>query len=299
MRLGSAAPQIARDAGRRTTRFIREFDNSVRPFLDSIITDPRLRATLAESLLDYATKSSFVVSGYTRMAGVPFAGDVAMLGLAFTRLYDDLLDDLRDDLGGPDLEQRFSELIEHGRFTPSTDAERLLDRLYREIEQRLGRRRDDPLYIAAVAAHGYQAQSRHQRDPRTPHTTLMAITSGKGRYGTLTVFALMRPDLRPRERELIMEVGEALQMLDDYADCESDRRAGIRTMATEGLLRLTDVARRLRAVRPRLARYYGRRAVREFVGVCYLAMWICFLDRRLPRVSARLPMKSQSPAAVT
>ncbi|WP_133905218.1 hypothetical protein [Actinophytocola oryzae] len=225
------------------------------------------------------------------MADIPLAVDIAVLGLAFTRLYDDLL----DEVGGPDLERRLGELVEHGRFTPVSDAERLLDRMYRELEGRLGRRRDDPLYAAAAAAHRFQVRSRDQRDPATPHATLAAISAGKGRYGTLTVFALVRPDLSARERTLVMDIGETLQMLDDYADRDSDRRAGIRTLATEGRLGLADVARRLRHLRPRLAAHYGRGSVREFTGVCFLAMCVCFLDRRLPGLGARLPVKSSHP----
>jgi hypothetical protein len=288
MPLAVAAPRIVRQASQRTTHFRQEFENSVQPLLESTITDTELRARLTESLLSYAAKSSFVIYAYTTMARVPFVADIAMLGLAFTRLYDDLL----DGIGGPDLERRLGELIKHGRFTPATDAERLLDRMYREIDSRLGRPCDDPLYAAAVAAHRYQAQSRKQRDPTTPHATLLAITRGKGRYGTLTVFSLMQPNLSARERALIMEIGEALQMLDDYADYESDRRAGIRTLATEGLLHLADVAQHLRHTRPRLAAHYGQHAIRELLGVCYLAMCICFLDRRIPWLSARLPVKS-------
>jgi hypothetical protein len=117
--------------------------------------------------------------------------------------------------------------------------------------------------------------------------TLVEVTRGKGGYGTLTIFALMRPALCPEERELIMEIGEALQMLDDYADVDEDRRNGIRTTATEGHLHLADIARRLRAARPLLATYYGRRPTRAFLAVCYLTMWICYLNRRWPRLRPR------------
>lgn len=251
-------------------------------------------------MLSYATKSGFVVAGYAGMTGVPFASDLAVLGLSFTRLYDDLLDVRLDEDGGPELERRLRELIEHGRFSPCSDEERLLDRLYREIDRRANRKRGDPLYTAAAAAHGYQAASNCQRDPSVPNAQLVEITRGKGRYGTLTVFALVRPRLCARECELIMEVGEALQMLDDYADVVQDSRAGIHTMATEGQLHLSDIARQFRAARPRLAQYFGQREIREFLGICYLAMWICFLDRRWPGLRAKLvsPARAGRPAGV-
>ena len=277
--LAIAAPRIVRQASRRSAEFRQAFRNSVQPHVDAAIPDEEQRARLTDSLLSYATKSAFVLRGYTTMAGIPFPADIAMLGLAFTRLYDDLL----DDTGGPDLAHRLGDLITHGRFTPASDQERLLARLYRALDDRTSRDRDDPLYAAAAAAHRFQTRSTAQRDPATTPATLRSITRGKGRYGTLTVFALMRQNLPSRERALIMTVGEALQMLDDYADRDADRRAGVRTLATEGHLVLGDVARLLHHVRPHLAAHYGRRAIREFVGVCYLTMVICFLNRRLRR----------------
>jgi hypothetical protein len=291
-RFAASVPWIIAGANRQAAEFSREFDCSVRPLLDESILDPALRARLAGTLATYAMRSGFVVAGYARMTGVPFAGDLAVLGLSFTRLYDDLL----DEVGGPDLEQRMTALIEDRPFTPCSDLERLLHRLYREIDRRAGRGRDDPLYAAVRAAHGFQIRSRRQRDPRTSVAALLEISRGKGAYGTLTVFALMRPALPPRERALIMEVGMAVQMLDDYADIEADRQAGIRTPATEGRQQLADVGAALRAARPRLAGYYGPARIREFLGICYLAMWITFVQRRLPRLRAHLSPVVAGPA---
>lgn len=277
--LAPSASRIVAGASRKAGEFIRAFEHTVRPIVDTSITDPAQRAQVTEALLSYATKTCFVIAGYARMTGVPFASDVAVLGLSFTRLYDDLFD--RADY--QDLDERLHALFEHNVFTPSADLELLLYRLYREIDLKLDREHDDPIYAAVSAVHDYQIRARCQSDPLASRSTLEEVTFGKGGQGTLAVFALMRAGLGERERQLILEIGEVLQLMDDYLDIDEDTLAHSRTLATEGHLGLPDVCRRLRVARVKLIAYYGRRSTREFFGVCYLTLWMCFLRRRWPR----------------
>lgn len=279
IRLARSAPVIAGRAGRKASEFMASFERSVRPLLVETVRDARLRDHVGDSLVSYATKACFVVAGYARMAGVPFGADLAVLGLSFARLYDDLLDEI-----GGDLELRLARLFEDGTFTPGSDLERLLARLFGELERRLARDRADPVYAAARALHGWQVRSRCQRDPLTSEAVLAEVTRGKGGHGTLVIFALMRAGMSGAERRVILDVGEVLQLLDDYLDVELDRKNKIRTLATEGFLTLPAVCRQLRAVRSLLAGYYGSRNAREFLGVCYLTVWICFVRRQWPRL---------------
>ncbi|MBE1577749.1 hypothetical protein H4W30_004809 [Amycolatopsis roodepoortensis] len=52
----------------------------------------------------YVPPSSFLIEAYAAMAGVPFRADLAVLGGAVARLYDDLL----DEYGSEDLAGRLS-----------------------------------------------------------------------------------------------------------------------------------------------------------------------------------------------
>jgi hypothetical protein len=290
VRLATAVPRIITGANRKAAGFVRAFEHTVRPIVEETIIDPRQRTQIAQSLLSYATKSSFVLAGYARMAGVPFASDVSVLGLSFTRLYDDLFDETESH----DLDRRLGELFELGVFTPASDLERLLHRLYGEIDLRLARDRGDPIHTAVSAVHRYQIQARCQRDPSASRFALAEVTRHKGGHGTLAVFALVRPNLGRHEQELILEIGETLQLLDDYLDVDEDRRNHTRTLATEGHLNLAEVCRRLRAARVGLIAYYGHHSVREFLGVCYVTLWMCFLRRQWPRDGTR-PVRARSP----
>ncbi|HEV7980996.1 hypothetical protein [Amycolatopsis sp.] len=107
------------------------------------------------------------------------------------------------------------------------------------------RDRGDPIHTAVSAVHRYQIQARCQRDPSASQFALAEVTRHKGGHGTLAVFALVRPNLGRHEQELILEIGETLQLLDDYLDVDEDRRNHTRTLATEGQLNLEEVCRRL------------------------------------------------------
>ncbi|MBP2326715.1 hypothetical protein JOF56_007100 [Kibdelosporangium banguiense] len=288
IRLAGAVPRIVTGANRKATGFIHAFEHTVQPIVNETINNPQERTRVAQSLLSYSTKTSFVIAGYARMTGVPFASDIAVLGLSFTRLYDDLFDETDDE----DLPQRLMDLFDRNMFIPASDPERLLHRLYEEIDRRLGRDRDDPIYTAVSTMHRYQIQARCQRDPQTTDLTLAEVTRGKGGHGTLAVFALMRAGLHQRERDLILEIGEALQLLDDYMDIDEDRLHNTRTLATEGRLALPDVCRRLRAAQHRLVAYYGRRNTREFLGICYVTLWMCFLRRQWPQIEPTVHPRS-------
>jgi hypothetical protein len=283
-RLAPSAPLVIFGAGRHAAQCARAFNRTVMPLLDDSITDAKLRGQLAETMLTYVTTTYFVVAGYARMAGVPLDSDLAVLGLSFARLYDDLL----DEHGGRNFPQRVEALFVNGKFTPIGDLEFLLKMMHGEIDRRLDRDRSDPVYAAAIALHRYQVRSDCQRDTQAPLSTLTEITKGKGGHGTLAVFALMRPRISPSERLLIMDLGEIFQMLDDYCDVERDCSNGVRTTATEGYLGLSEICRRLRAARRPLNRYYGRRHTREFCGICYVTACICFLRRRWPKFGSNI-----------
>jgi hypothetical protein len=267
---------------RRAAGYVAAYEQVVAPIVESTMRELGPRLHVGRSLLAAGTKLSFLIAGYAEMAAVPFRADLAVLGGAVARLYDDLLDESDyDEPGCHELDRRLSILFNGGVFVPRTDVERLLHELYLEMERRLARDRDDPIFGALVAVHEYQMRSRQQRDPAISPPTLVDITQGKGGHATVVLFALLRPAMSDRELALIREVGGVLQLLDDYQDVILDRRAGVATSVTRGEVTLAHICGRLRELRSALLSHYDR--VRPFFGVVYAILWISFLRHRWPR----------------
>ena len=220
---------------------------------------------------------SIVLAGYAATAGVPFRVDLAVLGGALARLYDDLI----DQSGSTELDQQLAMLFNAGQFTPTHDGERLFFRLYQEVERRLGVSQHDPIRAELRALHEYQVRSRRQVELALSAAELADITRGKGGYAATVMFALINPGMTVAELALIRDIGEVLQLIDDYQDVALDRQAGITTAATLGQLSLSELCRKLRHIRPTLRAHYGRE--RPFCGVIYLRLWACFLHRHWPR----------------
>ena len=249
------------------------YDEIVPPIVNEHVRDLATRQRLTESLRSYTVKACFFVKAYTRMANIPFADKVAVLGLSFARLYDDLLDECDSE----DLEARLNQLFQSGTFLPLNDLERVLHQFYETIEVLLGRNPDDPVFKTAMAVHEYQILSRRQREVVTADT-LLEITRGKGGYAVVTIFALMRESMSAEEIGLLLRFGEAVQLLDDYQDIELDLQNDVHTVITEGICGLPDIRMILRRLHPELRMFYGRRT-ESFLAVFYLTMCLSFLRR--------------------
>jgi len=277
MRFAITAPRILGSFRRDAADFMATYDEVALPIVDELIHDLATRKRLADSLRSYTVKACFIVKAYTRMAGIPFMGELAVLGLSFTRLYDDLL----DECGGQDLEKRFDQLFQSGTFLPCDDLERVLYRFYLSIESLLKRKPDDPVFKAVLAVHEYQVLSRKQRDTVDPDT-LLEIARGKGGYAIVAIFALMRESMSSAEIGLLLQFGEAIQLLDDYQDIELDLQNGVHTVVTEGICGLPDVCEILHRLYPQFRMFYGRPGTESFLAVFYLTMCLSFLRRHWP-----------------
>jgi hypothetical protein len=254
-------------------KLIRSFDEVVGPLLDRTVgTDP----CTYDVLLASSIKFGLAMWGYAEMAGLPFDAELVVLGSSFTRVYDDLV----DNFDQPELDDRVAEMFGTGRFQPLSDVESLLLALYRSIETRLARPRDDPIYAAIQELHSYERQSRRQRDPGISPTEVRQITRDKGGYGLIAMFALLRPAMVDAERELLMDLGEVIQLLDDHNDIVLDRRAGVRTSTILGESTLAGLARQIRELHGRLGRFYGRARVRTLAATLFmLLVGALFADR--------------------
>ncbi|MEV0698948.1 class 1 isoprenoid biosynthesis enzyme [Saccharopolyspora sp. NPDC050389] len=280
--LAGAVPSL----GRRAVEYVATYERVVAPIVESTLGRSGPRRYVDGSMCEVCATLCFLVSGYAAIAKVPFRADLAVLGGAVARVYDDLVDEYGDD----DLLERLSTLFAGGAFAPANAVERLLFALYLELARRLGRSHDDPINFALAALHEVQVRSQRQRDPTIPSPVLAEITRAKGGHALVVLFALQRPAMGIRELELVRELGEALQLLDDYMDVAADRKIGITTSATRGELSLAHICRQLRRLRPALCDFYGRS--QPLCGVIYVDLWGSFLRRRWPsRLAAGTPAR--------
>jgi hypothetical protein len=262
---------------RRLTEFVTAFEQAVAP----IAKRAGQRRCLDDALCDACVKLCMLLTAYAATAGVPFRADLAVLGGAVARVYDDLV----DAIGTDDADGRIAALFGGAPVRPGTRQEWLLHELYRELERRLNRDRTDPVYAALRCLHAYQVRSRLQHDLAIGSTVLAEITAAKGGYAMVVFAGLMHPAMTDRQINVVWELGGALQLLDDYLDTVADRRAGITTAATRGQSSLADVCRRLRAIRPALRACFGRD--QPLSGLLYLHLWLAFLKCRTPGWPAR------------
>jgi len=213
------------------------------------------------------------------MADVAFIADLAVLGSAFNRLYDDLFDEFdRDD----ELGTRLTELFRIGEFRPANDAEQVLYELFNRIRYLLNRPADDPIFNAATAVHEYQIRSCSQYDEARAEA-LLETTQGKGGYAVVVMFGLMRESMSIEEIGLLLRLGEVIQMVDDYQDLEQDAEKGIRTLATEGKLRLSDIADVLCDTYPDFCHFYGKKRAIRFWTLLYIMTVLTFVSENWPR----------------
>jgi hypothetical protein len=239
------------------------FDRTVAPLIDRTITDPARNREASRALQGTSLKVSLALSGYARMAGVPFDADLAVLGSSFTRVYDDLFDNFETEK----LDDRLSALFRGGSFRPASGAESLLLALYRAIDTKLARPNSDPIFRMLSEMHEFQCMSRWQRDPAISAAEVREITRGKGGIGATILFALFRPGMTTDEQAVLHDFGDILQLLDDLNDAAVDRTTGVVTEVTLGTCTLGDLAARMRLLRRRLAVQYPGSGRRRVIGM--------------------------------
>jgi hypothetical protein len=234
-------PSVYRFVRREVNEIIEVFDRTVGPIVDESINGAHRRQEISRILLSTSVKVCLAMSGYAQATGIAFQTDRAVLGSSFTRVYDDLFDNFHT----PSLDERLTVLFDGGSFQPQSDAEAVLLGLYRAIEAALRREESNPVYAALRRMHRFQMQSRQQRGSDVTGRDLRRITRGKGGLGTVTLFGLLRPALSSDDQRLLMELGDVLQVLDDYHDIALDRAAGVVTEVTQGTVTLAETGQRI------------------------------------------------------
>ncbi|MFR9780225.1 class 1 isoprenoid biosynthesis enzyme [Micromonospora sp. MS34] len=290
LRLASLAagwPSVYRFVRHEADEIIDVFDRTIRPIVDRSIDGERRRREISRILLGTSVKVCLAMTGYAQATGIAFQADRAVLGSSFTRVYDDLFDNFRS----PRLDERLTVLFEGGPFEPRSDAEALLLELYRTIEAALRQEESEPVYSALRGMHRFQIQSRQQRGPVVSGPDLRRITCGKGGLGTAALFGLLRPALSPAEQRLLMELGDILQVLDDYHDVALDRAEGVVTEVTLGTVTLVETGRRIGSLRREFRRQYPRCRQDRLFGMLFMMLARALIhhlqDRRRHRSGAR------------
>ena len=250
--LAAGWPSVYRYVRREIDEIVEVFDRTVGPIVDRSVDGTHRQREVSRILLSTSVKVCLAMSGYARAIGGTFRADLAVLGGSFTRVYDDLFDNFRS----PRLDERLTALFEGGRFQPQSDAEALLLGLYHAIEVALRRDESEPVYAALRRMHRFQIESRRQRGSVVSGEDLRRITRGKGGLGTTALFGLLRPALSPTDQRLLLELGDVLQVLDDYHDVALDRAGGVSTEVTLGTVTLVETGRRIGGLRRQFGRQY-------------------------------------------
>lgn len=265
--LAAGLPGVFWFAAFEARSVVRAFERTVAPLVARTISDAKRGEEAAQALLGTSLKVALAMSGYATMAAVGFDADLAVLGSSFTRVYDDLFDNFADNR----IDERIAELFRGRPFMPLTDVEALLLALYEHIESGIRRGRDDPFYMIITRLHRYQSQSRRQLHPQISAADVRRITRGKGGLGVTALFALLRPGMSQAEQDVLIELGDVLQLLDDYHDAALDRTAGVATDVTLGTCSLPELGRRILDIRRRLRACYPRSS-RRLTGMLYLML---------------------------
>lgn len=276
------------------------YDRVVAPIVERTIVDLEERVRANRALRAMSSKIGLAMLSYARMAGGKQHLEVAALAGAATRLYDDLIDGCTDERAAESIGERLSDLFGARPFTSVSDLERLLAELVAEIRHRV--LPGDTVDIALSTLHEYQCMSRRQREKTVPLAVLEKISQGKGAMANLTLCSLVKPQMDAAERELVMALGGTFQSLDDYMDVGQDGRNGILTLASLGVVTLTDIGLSMCAFRKRLAGQYGRSAARLYCGMIFFLLVKSAVGRRLPaigRITCRLAKHSAALAFLT
>ncbi|MEO3923325.1 hypothetical protein ABGB07_05630 [Micromonosporaceae bacterium B7E4] len=274
-----AAVPVARQVNRDCRELAAAFEAVVAPSL--------VRAGLPEGLHDrllgWGVSGGMLVRGYALLVNRPPRPDLEILAGVFTRLYDDLLDEFED----PTIGQRIGRLFAGHTFVARTPLEEVLHETFDALRQRVPRERAALPYRALGLLHRRQLRSLRQVGGGLDPAEIRDLTLAKGGLGMVVLGGLVTPDPGRSGIALLMALGGFLQLVDDFQDVDVDRRHGVHTCATAGVLPFRDLCAALRAVETHLGPDYhpGRR--RRFLTNLYFWLYVAGVGRLLPHRPAR------------
>jgi len=275
VRLASGTPSAlklaysgARDAASTVTTVLA-------PLVHDAIAPADQQRTL-ESLQLSSARFTYLTASYARMSAAAYRPDLAALAGAFSRLYDDLFDEISD----VEAQDRLGRLFRDEPFTPMTAYERLLQGILAEISERMDHRGRGPMLAALDELHQYQLDSLRQRDQTIRPTEVFRICRGKGGMAASAFFYMLTPEAGDGEARLFTRIGWVMQSIDDQSDADLDLLDGITTPATLGLETPSGIVARILALRPQLLAFHGSGA-RQFISLMYVHLLLGVAARRL------------------
>jgi hypothetical protein len=287
---------VAHHANARCRELTAAFEASVTPMIAAVVEPPD-RRYLHDQLLSWGIKSGYMVENFARVAGCPPQPEASILGGVFTRLYDDALDETDDETAG----ERLTALFDGGDLAPHGTVERLVDAVYRRLRELAPASTHRTAYRALAELHRCQLVSLKQAGPELSAADVWELALAKGGAGVVVLCSLVHPGMSPAEETIIHDLGGFLQLVDDYQDAPDDRRAGLRTTATDGTLTRSYLLTCLRDIEDRIIEAYGREMSRDFVDSLYLWLYTVLTVRLLRSgpvrrrrghpVPRRLPMR--------
>lgn len=276
------APGALGEAELRCRRLGRFYDKqivpaAVRPFIEP---GSELDRLIRGNARGYALRIAFFIENFSRMAGGENRREAALLCAIFAHIYDRCMDEGYLD---PERLPRLIADLKDGFYDghPRTEV-RLMSHLYNEhVRRLLPEEKYALLYDAFAELHGCQVESLRQRRADTPVSEIVRITSQKGESSTLLICAISRPDLSPREQEVIRKTGIFFQYMDDFEDRSIDRRKGVRTPFTERAVNGRGLWRQLRSVDRELREVFQQhpRHTETFVQGLYSWFLLSFFER--------------------
>jgi len=182
-------------------RLTKGFTKWIDPFLFEYVADSQIRQELHVHLLPFTVKVAFFIQSYAKMIGVKIDDDVCLQVGAFTRLYDDWVDDTTDSISL----ERIGCLFSGVPFFPATNMEVLMIALYKALEASL------PIYYYSTChqslydLHQLQIKSLAQHGNGLTNQDLLWLTLAKGAKAQLVFCGVARPQIASEEQALIEE----------------------------------------------------------------------------------------------
>lgn len=265
LEMGGRLPVVVCRANRWAAELLATFETTIDPILAQYILADPVRGAARARILPASIKGAFLIRAYATLIGQPVSPAIAVTAGAFTRIYDDVVDETTD----PALGQRLMTLFGGGPFEPAGEIEAILLALYRTLDVWLPVAAFPTCRQALLDLHEVQIRSLAQRTGIMPRAELLTLTAHKGASALQVLFGIVRGDMSGEERALVGELGACFQLIDDYEDWYKDKQQGVATSASEGLVSIDQINERIADLSAQLVHYYGSEPARPLVTYVY------------------------------